>query len=246
MVFSKTLIATSVAILSAFAGVNAAITPTEPAPGTIWTEGQESNILWTDDGKAAWKNFKIDFMTGDNNNQKFLTNVATGLDPKSAKSFKWKAPTVDPHSAIYFFKFTGEGANEFAWTTRFTIVGADGKSVPPTESKQPTGEDIPWGVGKIVGADATTGSSNTTSTAAAGTTAAGTTAAESTTTTSASTSAGGAAGANGASSSDTKGSASADAATSPTTTTKPNSAANSLAKPAVGLVAAAALAGFML
>jgi hypothetical protein len=68
----------------------------------------------------------LDFMTGDNNNQKFLKNVATvsvlisviymrlftkvyctqDLDASSIKSFNWTAPEVEPHAAVYFLMFT--------------------------------------------------------------------------------------------------------------------------------------------
>ncbi|KAF7720955.1 hypothetical protein EC973_005747 [Apophysomyces ossiformis] len=259
MVFSKTLIATSIAVLSAFAGVNAGVSPSEPAPGTVWTEGQENQILWKEDTTPAWKSFKIDFMTGDNQNQKFLANVATGLDPKTAQSFKWTVPKVEPHSAIYFFMFTGDGKDEYAWTTRFSIVGADGKQEPPANSKQPTGENIPWGIGALVGAsgasNTTTGATTSASATPAATTPASTTpAATSTSTTvvsgTSSTPAGSSGSTNSNESNESKapnaGSSSGTASTATQSTTKPNSGANALAKPVIGLVAAAALAGIML
>ncbi|KAI8391502.1 uncharacterized protein BYT42DRAFT_557082 [Radiomyces spectabilis] len=145
---TKTLFAVSSALFAVFATVDAAVAPTYPSPGTTWVAGKEYEILWNDDGKSpAWKKFKIDFMTGDNLNQKVLTNVATDLDP-AAKSFKWKAPEVEPYSAIYFFMFTGD-SGEASWTTRFAITGADGQQVEPPNKTQPDGEDIPWGVGSL-------------------------------------------------------------------------------------------------
>ncbi|KAI9499669.1 hypothetical protein BDB00DRAFT_12032 [Zychaea mexicana] len=133
---------------------NAALAPSYPEPGTVWTVGQEYDITWEDDGakpsmKKGWKNFKIDLMTGDNMDQIFLTNVASNLSAAAGPpSFKYKAPSVEPYSPIYFFMFTNEDG-ENAWTTRFAIVGEDGKQEPPTNLKQPSGEKIPWGVGKL-------------------------------------------------------------------------------------------------
>ncbi|CAO3631386.1 unnamed protein product [Mucor hiemalis] len=93
-------------------------------------------------------------MTGDNNNQKFLTNVAKDLDGSSLSSFNWTAPEVEPHAAVYFLMFTNEKGQN-AWTTRFGITGDDGKLVKPENAAQPDGAKIPWGVGKIVGGKAT-------------------------------------------------------------------------------------------
>jgi hypothetical protein len=45
-------------------------------------------------------------MTGDNNRQKFLKNVAFGLDATKSNSLSWIAPEVEPHAPIYFFMFT--------------------------------------------------------------------------------------------------------------------------------------------
>ncbi|KAG2198165.1 hypothetical protein INT46_002577 [Mucor plumbeus] len=100
--------------------------------------------------ERSWNKFKIDFMTGDNNSQRFLKNVARDLDAKSIKSFNWTAPDVEPHSAVYFLMFTNE-KGENAWTTRFGITGPDGKLVSPENAVQPDGDKIPWGVGRLVG-----------------------------------------------------------------------------------------------
>ncbi|KAI9473672.1 MAG: hypothetical protein EXX96DRAFT_578890 [Benjaminiella poitrasii] len=134
--------------------VCANMAPSYPEPGTVWKTGNTYEITWVNDKHApsiarAWKNFKIDFMTGDNVNQKFLKNVATGLDGTKIKSFNWTAPEVEPHAAIYFLMFSnGKGQN--AWTTRFGITGQDGKLVKPEKSVQPDGAKIPWGIGKVV------------------------------------------------------------------------------------------------
>ncbi|CDH57083.1 predicted protein [Lichtheimia corymbifera JMRC:FSU:9682] len=151
--------------------------PSYPDPGAIWTAGKQYQILWADDGKSpsvneSWTNFKIDFMTGDNANQTFLTNVAKGLDGSKTTSFTWTAPHVDPYSAIYFFMFTN-AAGETAWTTRFGIVAKDGDTlVPEQEKTQSTGEKIPWGNGKLIdNANTATNASTTSSTAASSATA---------------------------------------------------------------------------
>ncbi|KAL9537387.1 hypothetical protein MBANPS3_011818 [Mucor bainieri] len=111
--------------------------------------------------EKAWNKFKIDFMTGDNNSQKFLKNVARNLDARTVKSFNWTAPEVEPHSAVYFLMFTNEKGQN-AWTTRFGIAGPDGKLVKPENAVQPDGAKIPWGVGKLVGEPAANTTSTTT------------------------------------------------------------------------------------
>ena len=45
-------------------------------------------------------------MTGDNDHQRFLMNVARNLDATKTTSFNWTAPTVSPAAPIYFFMFT--------------------------------------------------------------------------------------------------------------------------------------------
>lgn len=100
--------------------------------------------------KENWRKFKIDFMTGDNNNQKFLKNVVKGLDASKVNEYEWIAPDVEPHSAIYFLMFTNE-KGENAWTTRFGIAGEDGVLDKPEKSVQSNGDAIPWGIGKLKG-----------------------------------------------------------------------------------------------
>ncbi|KAG2183845.1 hypothetical protein INT44_008856 [Umbelopsis vinacea] len=156
---SYTLISTVFAAIAT--AVSANMAPSEPAPNTIWTTGQSSLIQWADDSTSPplatdWKKFKIDLMTGDNTNQIFLTNVATGLDGTAATTLNWTAPDVDVHSAIYFLMFTSlTKATDMAWTTRFAIVGADGVQTAPANAAQPDkstldGKPIPWGVGHLV------------------------------------------------------------------------------------------------
>ncbi|KAI9358355.1 hypothetical protein BD770DRAFT_387131 [Pilaira anomala] len=134
--------------------VVADMAPNYPEPGTIWKTGEQYEISWFDDKKPpsvskAWTKFKIDFMTGDNNNQKFLKNVARDLDGSKISTFNWTAPDVNPHSAIYFFMFTNENGDN-AWTTRFAITDTEENMVKPQHAKQPDGAKIPWGVGKMV------------------------------------------------------------------------------------------------
>ncbi|KAI8138160.1 hypothetical protein BJV82DRAFT_301409 [Fennellomyces sp. T-0311] len=151
MIF-KTLISTSAAIMAFASGIAATMAPNYPQPGTVWTAGKQYTITWADDGNSpsaneSWTNFKIDFMTGDNINMVHLTNVASGLDASAISSYTWTAPQVDPYSAIYFLQFTN---GEAAWTTRFAIVAQDGDTpAKEPESTQPSGDAIPWGVGKL-------------------------------------------------------------------------------------------------
>ncbi|CAO3615616.1 unnamed protein product [Cunninghamella echinulata] len=170
--FSKLIIAAT-ALLASSAIVDANMAPSYPSPGIVWKAGQQYEILWGDDGQApnmatGWKDFKIDFMTGDNIQQVFISNVATNLDATKATKYAWTAPEVAPYSAVYFFKFTNT-AGESAWTTRFGISGADGQLVAPEHATQPNGDKIPWGVGALAngGNAAANTTTSTTSTVAA-------------------------------------------------------------------------------
>ncbi|ORX58989.1 hypothetical protein DM01DRAFT_1381602 [Hesseltinella vesiculosa] len=162
--FNKLIVAAT-ALLASTMVVDATMAPSYPSPGTVWNTGQQYTITWADDGTApsiasGWKNFKIDFMTGDNDNQTFLTNVASNLDGATLTSFTWTAPSVSPQSAIYFFMFSNN-AGQMAWTTRFGITN-DGKLVAPQFASQPNGAKIPWGNGQLASAV-----SNTTASASA-------------------------------------------------------------------------------
>ncbi|CAO3654709.1 unnamed protein product [Mucor fragilis] len=148
MVSIKTFLASSVALIVAFANVEAAVSPTYPSPGTIQVEGQSYDITWTFDGKDPKITYTIDFMTGSNDVQTKLETVATKV-PASQLKYSFVAPQVSPNSAIYFFMFTGSDGVS-AWTTRFGIAGADGKLVAETEKTQPNGDAIPWGTGKLL------------------------------------------------------------------------------------------------
>ncbi|KAF1802204.1 hypothetical protein V8B55DRAFT_1477953 [Mucor lusitanicus] len=148
MVSIKTFLASSVALIVAFANVEAAVSPTYPSPGTIQIEGQSYDITWTFDGKDPKTTYTIDFMTGSNDVQTKLETVATKV-PASQLKYSFVAPQVSPNSAIYFFMFTGSDGVS-AWTTRFGIAGADGKLVAETEKTQPNGDAIPWGTGKLL------------------------------------------------------------------------------------------------
>ncbi|KAG1079206.1 hypothetical protein G6F42_023877 [Rhizopus arrhizus] len=77
MVSIKTFLASSVALIVAFANVEAAVSPTYPSPGTIQIEGQSYDITWTFDGKDPKTTYTIDFMTGSNDVQTKLQTVAT-------------------------------------------------------------------------------------------------------------------------------------------------------------------------
>ncbi|KAK4515240.1 Peptidyl-prolyl cis-trans isomerase fpr2 [Mucor velutinosus] len=148
MVSIKTFLASSVALIVAFANVEAAVSPTYPSPGTIQIEGQSYDITWTFDGKDPKTTYTIDFMTGSNDAQTKLQTVATKV-PANQLKYSFVAPQVSPNSAIYFFMFTGSDGVS-AWTTRFGIAGADGKLVAETEKTQPNGDAIPWGTGKLL------------------------------------------------------------------------------------------------
>ncbi|CEH16367.1 hypothetical protein CBOM_06218 [Ceraceosorus bombacis] len=89
-------------------------------------------------------------MTGTNQHMTKLEDIATNIDGTTQTSFSWTCPEVEPYSAIYFYQFTdSDGANP-TWCTRFTIASADGSTVPPPNDKQPEGDSIPWGEGKLV------------------------------------------------------------------------------------------------
>ncbi|KAI8085139.1 Ser-Thr-rich glycosyl-phosphatidyl-inositol-anchored membrane family-domain-containing protein [Halteromyces radiatus] len=133
--------------------VNANMSPSNPEPGTVWTVGKEYEITWEEDNteppmNATWKTFRIDLMTGEDNDQVLLTTIAENVKG-NAMTYKYTAPDVTPHAPIYFLMFTNE-SGENAWSSRFAIVGQDGKQEVPEKSVQPNGEKIPWGVGKLV------------------------------------------------------------------------------------------------
>ncbi|CAO3591393.1 unnamed protein product [Absidia cylindrospora] len=137
--------------------VKANMSPSYPEPGSVWTAGKEYEITWEEDNteptiNATWKNFRIDLMSGEDLDQEKLTTIAENVKGDALKH-KYTVPEVAPHAPIYFLMFTSDNG-EYAWSSRFAIVGQDGKQEVPENSVQPTGEKIPWGVGKLVTGDA--------------------------------------------------------------------------------------------
>jgi hypothetical protein len=82
----------------------------------------------------------------------FLLAVATvdGTDSTNHQ-FSYPCLSVTPNAAIYFYKFTSPGAiGDELFTTRFTIAGADGATVTPTQTETGSaGNLVPWGTGAL-------------------------------------------------------------------------------------------------
>ncbi|KIK84663.1 hypothetical protein PAXRUDRAFT_152858 [Paxillus rubicundulus Ve08.2h10] len=125
--------------------------PTNPGPGDVFIQGQPCTIAWDADSTGLWRNMTIELMTGDNFNMVDLTTVGTvdGTDP-TKNTFSYTCPQVSPHSPIYFYQFTSSGSTGKTWTGRFTITDTPTNIVPPTESTQPDGSNIPWGTGSLI------------------------------------------------------------------------------------------------
>lgn len=106
-------------------------------------------------------------MSGSNSNMTLVANVAKDLDGSdpSLSPYTWTCPDVDPYSTIYFYQFTAVESDP-AWTTRFTvctpvrgakptsksvaqIASPAGETTVPSYSKQPNGDNIPWGIGVL-------------------------------------------------------------------------------------------------
>ncbi|KAJ7578725.1 hypothetical protein C8J56DRAFT_355500 [Mycena floridula] len=153
-----------IAVTSRFFAVGAAqdsnqpapVWPTEPIGATNYTAGSTCHIAWkpaTQPAPADWKNMKIQLMSGSNMQMVPLETVATSQDGSAAGTFDHKCPEVSENARIYFYQFTCEGCTT-AWTTRFMIAGADGKTVEPdhdgSDQLDPDGKKIPWGTGTIV------------------------------------------------------------------------------------------------
>ncbi|CAO3679411.1 unnamed protein product [Rhizopus stolonifer] len=148
---------TIAALLTAIA--EAAISPSYPQPGTIQVQGQSYDITWSFDGKNPSQTYQIDFMTGNNDDQKVLKTVAKGVSASLLK-YPFIAPEVSPNSAIYFFMFTGSEGDQ-AWTTRFGITpDANTKLTTEPQTTQPNGDKIPWGIGKLVSSSNSTSSAS--------------------------------------------------------------------------------------
>jgi hypothetical protein len=77
-----------------------------------------------------------------------LAAVATvdGTDPNN-DTLTWTCPDVSPNGPVFFYQFSSPFAplDQTAWSSRFTIEGADGTSDPAPSSTQPDGAPTPWG-----------------------------------------------------------------------------------------------------
>ncbi|KAG8902430.1 hypothetical protein FRB99_004493 [Tulasnella sp. 403] len=131
----------------------ASVVPTAPGPGDMFRQGAVCSIQWNVDTTGDWKNMTIDLMSGSNLAMSKVTTVATGLDGTNPKltPYNWTCPSVSPYSTIYFYQFSrGDNQTDTTWTTRFTITSSKGLYTSPSNSTQPGGEAIPWGVGVLV------------------------------------------------------------------------------------------------
>ncbi|KAF9652249.1 hypothetical protein BDM02DRAFT_3258688 [Thelephora ganbajun] len=147
------MISYSLALLVLSRLVLGAVTPTAPGPGEVLAAGSKCSISWTPDESGKWKTFSIDLMSGSNSNMTLVTNVAEDLDgtDSSLSPYTWTCPEVDPYSAIYFYQFNAAvDKSSPAWTTRFTITSSAGETTVPPHSKQPNGDDVPWGIGVML------------------------------------------------------------------------------------------------
>ncbi|KAF7964955.1 hypothetical protein HWV62_1438 [Athelia sp. TMB] len=151
------------ALLAAVAVVRAIPTPTTPGSNAVYNEGSDCPIAWVADPTGTWTKMTIQLMTGANLDMKVLETVAIvdGTQANNA-SFTWTCPQVSPNAAEYFYQFTSPVATEPTWTTRFTIAGPDGATVPAATPTQ-QGSTIPWGIGTLVGGSgaSATGSGST-------------------------------------------------------------------------------------
>ncbi|KAJ7355735.1 hypothetical protein DFH08DRAFT_955194 [Mycena albidolilacea] len=175
---------TSIVLVSSVVFVSqAVIIPDTPVAGDSFNEGTTCPIAWAGDtgGSAtAWKNMAIELMTGSSSAMITLASmcrfpstsllhlfivgitVATGQDGTKAGTFEYECPEVYPPSPIYFYQFTAAGTSDIIWTTRFTIAGADGSSIPATETDE---QGAPYGNGKLVPPPAGSGSNSSSSVA---------------------------------------------------------------------------------
>jgi len=127
--------------------VQAAVVPLTPGPGN---EGATCTVSWQGDAASTeWGSMAIQLMTGDNLNMVHLTTITSEMDGTIDGQFDYPCPDVSINSAIYFYQFTSPATPEKTWTTRFTIAGPDGSTVPPENPLQSDGEPIPWGVGAL-------------------------------------------------------------------------------------------------
>jgi len=133
--------------LLAAAVVQAAVVPITPPPGN---EGATCTVSWQGDAASTvWGSMAIQLMSGDNLNMVHLTTITAELDGTTDGQFEYPCPDVSINSAIYFYQFTSPLTPEKTWTTRFTIAGPDGSTVPPPNPVQGDGDPVPWGVGAL-------------------------------------------------------------------------------------------------
>jgi len=140
--------------------VNADPDPLTPAPGDKYHEGGSCLIEWDTDDGDTWQDMEIVLMTGSNTDMVELKLITT-VDATQEDSYSYPCPQVYPNSAIYFYEFRTNEAEDVYWTGRFTITDKNGNSTSPTQSTQPNGEKVPWGTGMLINATNTLPSSNT-------------------------------------------------------------------------------------
>jgi len=141
-------------LLARVALVHANPSPLTPAPGDVFNEGADCHIDWTADPTGLWTTMNIELMCGDNIEMVYMNTVATvdGTNPNNA-SFTYACPSVTLNAPIYFYQFTTANSASPAWTGRFTIADASGKSTAAPNATQPDGEAIPWGTAALVNTD---------------------------------------------------------------------------------------------
>ncbi|KAI0774260.1 hypothetical protein C8Q74DRAFT_821368 [Fomes fomentarius] len=141
------------ALLFVSAMAAAGLTPTSPGPGDIFQAGSTCTIKWgVDTTGGTWTNVSIHLMSGSNGNMTRVAEVASYLDgaDKNLSPFNWTCPEVVPYSAIYFYQFTNaDDLQDSKWTARFTIASSSGDSEPPEHDRQPDGDPLPWGEGRL-------------------------------------------------------------------------------------------------
>ncbi|GAA5913228.1 hypothetical protein JCM5296_006859 [Sporobolomyces johnsonii] len=139
----------------------AAVVPTAPGGvGLVFRAGGNCWFKYDLDSTGTWKAMDVDLMSGSNTQMVNVTRVASGLDGTTGNgSYSFVCPEVDPPAPIYFYQFSS-GGQEPVWTSRFTVATANGT----TNTTQPDGQAIAWGIGHLV--NGTSALNSTTSIAA--------------------------------------------------------------------------------
>ncbi|KAG1752737.1 uncharacterized protein EDB91DRAFT_533092 [Suillus paluster] len=136
----------------------ATLEPESPGPGDVFRSGSSCVIEWNTNLTQPWDDVAIDLMSGSNLNMSKVTTVVghlDGTDP-TLTPFNWICPDVMPNSAIYFYQFTNKkDLTGSKWTSRFTIASESGATTLPENSKQPGGDPIPWGNGRLASSNST-------------------------------------------------------------------------------------------